>query len=171
MRHTSDTIAVDLLALAILHAQDNLILVQEHHPAGVSPYWVVPGGLVEAGEPIIDALMREVREEAGVQIEAIPRLAYVSQIDRPRHQAQTVAFVFEIDAWSGNLKADDPDGEIIQVELVPRVEAIGRLQRNGGWRGIQEPLLAYLHGHVAAGSMWCYRDTGDDQQLIARVGH
>lgn len=169
MRHTSDGIAVDQLALAILHSQAGIVLVQQHDPDGAPPYWVIPGGLVEAGELIIDALRREVREEAGVQIEGQPRLVCVSQIDRPYHHAQTIAFVFEIEVWRGPLAVADPDNEVIQAALVPQAEAIERLQRNGGWRGIQEPLLAYLQADVSAGSMWFYRDKGEGQEFVARI--
>ncbi|MDP9314048.1 MAG: NUDIX hydrolase [Chloroflexota bacterium] len=171
MRHSSDGIAIDQLALAILHSHEGIVLVQQQHSAGSSPYWVVPGGLVEAGELVIDALMREVREEAGVEIDALARLVCVSQIDRPQHQAQTIAFIFELEAWHGTLAVKDPDREVLEVALVPRREAIERLQRNGGWRGIQEPLLAYLHGDRNAGGMWFYRDTGDGQHLVTHVHH
>ena len=169
MRHTSDSMAVDHVALAILQSQDHLILVQQQHLATTTPYWVVPGGLVEAGELVIDALHREVREEAGVQIEDLPRLVCISQIDRPQHQAQTVVFMFVAAAWSGSLSVADPDNEVIHAALVPRAEAIERLRRNGGWPGIQEPLRAYLQGNVAMGSMWFYRDTGNGQQFVGRV--
>ncbi len=65
MRHTSDGIGVDHLALGILRHEDCLVLVQQQGDPNLPPYWVLPGGLVEAGELIVDALVREVQEEAG----------------------------------------------------------------------------------------------------------
>lgn len=45
MRHTSDAVAIDLVALAILRQGDSLVLVQQQRPNG-GRYWVLPGGLV-----------------------------------------------------------------------------------------------------------------------------
>jgi ADP-ribose pyrophosphatase YjhB (NUDIX family) len=69
MRHTSDGIGLDHLAYAILRREDGMVLVQQQTPHDLHPYWVLPGGLVEAGELIIEALAREVQEAAGVQIQ------------------------------------------------------------------------------------------------------
>ncbi|SFQ77058.1 ADP-ribose pyrophosphatase YjhB, NUDIX family [Psychrobacillus psychrotolerans] len=41
-----------------------ILLVKTHHGG-----WVYPGGQVEVGENLIDALVREVKEESGIDIE------------------------------------------------------------------------------------------------------
>ena len=169
MRHTSDNVAIDHLAIAILRRDDCVVLVQQQAPGEPRPYWVLPGGLVEAGELIADALIREVREEAGAHVTAIAQLVCLSQIDRPAHQMQTVAFIFEVGQWHGALQSNDPDAETIGAELVPYAEAISRLAANGGWPGIQEPLLAYLHGDARAGTVWFYREDPGGQLLVACV--
>ena len=49
---------------------------------GTEPHkgrWSIPGGLVELGEPILDALRREVQEETGLSVE--PK-AVVEVVDR-----------------------------------------------------------------------------------------
>ena len=71
MRHTSDGMGIDHLAIAILRRAESVVLVQQQGPDDPYPYWVLPGGLVEAGELITDALIREVWEEAGVQVTAL----------------------------------------------------------------------------------------------------
>src|SRR5258707_12036516 len=138
MRHTSGTIAIDHLAIAILRRDDCVVLVQQQAPGIAQPYWMLPGGLVESGELITDALIREVREEAGAHVTAIAQLVCISQIDRPAHQMQTVTFIFEVGQWDGALESNDPDAETIGAELVPYAEAIGRLAVNGGRPGSQE---------------------------------
>jgi ADP-ribose pyrophosphatase YjhB (NUDIX family) len=167
MRHTSDHVAIDHLALALLRHGDNLVLVQQQNPDDPEPYWVLPGGLVEGGELVMDALNQEVQEEAGVQVVSIRHLACLTQIDRPYYRAQTITFIFEVETWHGSVRSNDPDAEVIRAELVPLAEAINRLQRNGAWLGIQEPLLAYLHNDVGAGAVWFYREDADKQHLIA----
>jgi 8-oxo-dGTP diphosphatase len=167
MRHTSDGVAIDYLALAILRRENRVVLVQQRRSHEPHPYWVIPGGLVEAGELVMDALIREVREEAGVHVTAMTRLACLTQIDRPAQHAQTIAFIFEVERWHGTLTSDDPDAEILSVELVPCVEAISRLQANDGWPGIQEPLLAYLRGDARMGTLWFYREGLDGQRRVA----
>ena len=166
MRHTSEGMQIDLLALAILRRADQIVMVQQLTPHDHQPYWVLPGGLVEAGELVTDALIREVQEEAGVQVTAIGALVGLSQIDRPTHTAQTLAFVFEVVQWHGTLQCQDPDAKVCGVELVRFAEAIHRLQRNGSWPGIQEPLLAYLRGEVLAGTMWFYREDREGQHRL-----
>ena len=169
MRHTSDGIGVDHLALGLLRHEDSLVLVQQQGDGALPPYWVLPGGLVEAGELIVDALVREVQEEAGVQVTTIGRLVCLSQIDRPEYAMQTVAFIFEVAAWHGTLQSGDPDNEVLSVELVPLAEAISRLEVNGGWPGIQEPMLAYLRGETRAGGVWFYREGPASQRLVAHL--
>jgi hypothetical protein len=47
--------------------------------------------------------------------------------------------------------------------------AIGRLEINGGWPGIQEPLWAYLRGEARAGTIWFYREEQAIQSLVACI--
>lgn len=168
MRSTLDGVSIDHVALVILRQDDQIVLVQQQVPSG-QRYWVVPGGLVEASELIVDALVREVQEEAGVHVTSVAHLACCSQIDRPADSAQTVAFVFEVETWHGTLSNQDPDGEVLVVEFVPFDQAIHRLQHNGGWPGIQTPLLAYLQGAARAGTIWFYREDADGQHLVSSV--
>ena len=155
---------IEHVALAIVRRGDALLLVQQQNPDDSPPYWVIPGGLVEVGELISEALVREVAEETGAHVTALGDPAFITQIDRPSIPIQSVFFAFEVSQWHGALGSNDPDDEIRQVALVPLAEAIELLAANSGWRGVQEPLLAYLRGEVAVGSMWFYREGDNGQQ-------
>jgi len=53
---------------AILRWQDRVLLCR-HEKAGRGEYWLLPGGGVNSGESLFDALHRELREELGIQDE------------------------------------------------------------------------------------------------------
>jgi len=62
----------------IFDKQGRALLIQR----GTEPrkgHWSIPGGLVELGEPVLDALRRELKEETGLSIE--PR-AVIEVVDR-----------------------------------------------------------------------------------------
>ncbi len=44
--------------------------------------WVVPGGTVELGEPLEAALVREMREETGLEVEPVELLTVFDRIER-----------------------------------------------------------------------------------------
>ncbi len=73
---------------------------------------MLPGGGVEPGEALHHALYREVQEETGLQLSDVTHLAYCTHILHPQSAAQTIAFVFEVARWAGNLGAQDPDHDV-----------------------------------------------------------
>jgi mutator protein MutT len=44
--------------------------------------WVVPGGTVELGEPLDEALVREMREETGLEVEPLELITVFDRIQR-----------------------------------------------------------------------------------------
>jgi ADP-ribose pyrophosphatase YjhB (NUDIX family) len=53
---------------ALLRWQDRILLCK-HEKAGRGDYWLLPGGGVNSGESLTDALHRELREEVGIEDE------------------------------------------------------------------------------------------------------
>jgi mutator protein MutT len=77
---------------AVIRSDDGCILLARRNPGGPhGGLWEFPGGKVEAGECLPDALNREIREELGVEIEVGAGLAPVDH-DYPHVSIRLWAF-------------------------------------------------------------------------------
>lgn len=65
--------------------RDNAVLLVERAREPHKGYWSLPGGVVETGETLVEAVRREVREETGLQVEP---LAVVEIFERILRDAQ-----------------------------------------------------------------------------------
>ena len=168
------------IAAAVVRQGENILLVQQQGPNDPAPFWALPGGRVEPGELLHEALIREVREETGLEVASIGLLLHVTQHVQPTPfhwsgetdtsiGAIVTAFVFEVTAWSGDLCPADPDGFVKRCRFLPPAEAIRCLEGLPAVMG--EPILAFLRGEAMPGALWFYRQQPDaSDQLIARLG-
>lgn len=61
----------------IQNSRDEYLICKKPVTRGVFPgQWALPGGGIEKGERMVDALRREIREEVGIEIEAIKPLFF-----------------------------------------------------------------------------------------------
>jgi 8-oxo-dGTP diphosphatase len=58
------------LGVGALIFEDQKILLVERGKEPLKGYWSIPGGIVETGEKLVEAIRREVAEETGLVIEA-----------------------------------------------------------------------------------------------------
>jgi len=77
--------------------------------------WYLPGGGVDAGETAEGALVRELREEVGVEVEGRPRLVSIHSAERLFKGDHVI--VYRIDRWRRG--ASDAEGEILRAEFFP----------------------------------------------------
>ncbi|HUT80126.1 MAG TPA: NUDIX hydrolase [Candidatus Bathyarchaeia archaeon] len=88
----------------ILVKNDKVLLIRR---AGRTFYnfWALPGGMLEEGETVEQALVREMYEELGVTAQPLEILGVYSKPDRdPREQTISVVFICDYD---GVTKAAD----------------------------------------------------------------
>jgi len=106
---------------AVIVDDGNLLLVERSRPPAVGG-WAVPGGRVEPGETLSEAVRREVREETGLEVE-VGDVAWSGESVGPGEPPEWHFSI--IDFWAtpvgGVLRAGD---DAARAEWVP----IGRLR-------------------------------------------
>jgi 8-oxo-dGTP diphosphatase len=96
----------------VRNAKEEVLLIR-HHLRG----WEIPQGRVEEGENLVDALHREVAEEAGVEIEIGPLAAVWSMVSLPP------AIIF---AFLGRYTGGEPaaSGDSVEAGWFSEAEAV-----------------------------------------------
>lgn len=156
------------VAVALIRRGDTVLLVQQQGAHDAAATWALPGGVAERGELLTEALVREVREETGLEVQQIGHIAYIMQYDQPAEGYQSLVMAFEIDTWHGDVQIADPDHVILDTAFLPISEAIAHIEALP-WRHIREPSVAYLTGTALPGSLWLYRQHNNTEQLIAQI--
>ena len=109
---------------AVILDGDRVLLVKRGHEP-LKGHWSLPGGRVELGETLEAALVREVREETGLEITTGPVVEVFDRIDRASDGRITYHFVI-VDfacAPAGGLLAHASDAEDARWVLVNDLSA------------------------------------------------
>lgn len=124
-------------ALVVVRKGDRFLLVQE---SKYGEPWYLPGGRVEAGEPFIDAAVRETREEAGIPV----RVTGVIRIEHsPSPAGARIRVLFLAEPIDDTPPKSEPDDESLRAAWV----ALDDL-KDYPLRG---PEVAELFAYIAAG--------------------
>lgn len=105
----------------VLH-NDEILLVKRRYPPSAG-WWSVPGGHVEAGETLEEAVVRELHEETGIRGAEPKLIALTEYISRRRGSLKYHYLIVDylITSYSGNLERSD---EILDVGFFNLREAL-----------------------------------------------
>jgi len=98
----SKTESVELTVLCLVHRGDLLLL--QNRVKKDWQGWTMPGGHVEPGESIVDAVIREMQEETGLTV-LQPKLCGVKQF--PIDGGRYLVFLFETEEFEGRLRSSE----------------------------------------------------------------
>src|SRR5438477_7016483 len=99
---------------AIIIEGDRVLLVKRAHPP-IQGQWSIPGGVLEVGEVVRQAAIREVREETGLIVEPVELLGVYDRILRNTEQRVQYHYVlidFLCRLVGGDLQAADDAAEV-----------------------------------------------------------
>lgn len=117
------TEVVELTVLCLIQDGDRLLL-QNRVKADWKGY-TLPGGHVEPGESFVDAVVREMKEETGLDI-LQPRLVGIKQF--PRDGGRYVVLLFKTEHFSGELvSSDEGEMEWVEYERLPELNTVDDL--------------------------------------------
>jgi 8-oxo-dGTP diphosphatase len=121
-RNTHDrTRQIHVGAAVMLRPTDDgpeLLLAQRPPGEALAGFWEFPGGKLEAGETALHAVVREVREELGVDVEAIELMAQETHLYP--HGLQVVLSFVRCTAPTGTLQP--LDGQAFRWVLLAEVD-------------------------------------------------
>ena len=135
------------VAVAVFLRPDGTTLLARR-PAGkvYAGYWEFPGGKAEPGEPMMDALHREIREELGVDIERA--LPWITRVFTYPHATVRLHF-HRVLSWRGELEALEHDA--LSWERPESVTVAPLLPANGPvLKGLTLPAEYAITGGMAA---------------------
>lgn len=87
----------------ILKKDNKVLFVKRHNTDWASGYWNFPGGLLEEGETLVNAAIREAQEELGAIINSNDlKLIYVLQVRKSDKNTKDIfGFCFLAEQWQG----------------------------------------------------------------------
>jgi 8-oxo-dGTP diphosphatase len=109
---------IRIRAAGILTKGDQILLVR-HEKNGKS-YWLIPGGGVEFGESVEEALIREFKEEVGLDIKVGPMVLVHDSIP-PNHHRQVLNLYFMVSSEQFEIHVT-PDAVLRDAAFYPLSE-------------------------------------------------
>ncbi len=122
----------------VVHDGDLLMIRRGHEPAAGE--WSVPGGRVEAGELLVEAVVRELAEETGLEGACGELIGYVERIAADRH-----LLILDFEVTVLERREPVPGTDATEARWVP-LEDVAELDLPDG-------LAEFLHEHGVLGTI------------------
>lgn len=118
MRYTSNVIpTVD----AIIEKNGKILLIRRRKEPFTGS-WALPGGWVDEGETVEEAVVRETREETGLDVSPIAITGVYSQPGRdPRGNFITISFVCEVISGEERVGEDVAEVKWFPLDTIPEL--------------------------------------------------
>lgn len=125
------------VASGLIFDDDKILLVQNLR-RNATRDWSTPGGVVDAGEQVLEALSREVAEETALIVHDWSPMLYSVDVDFIGRSLTLHAEIYKAARFAGDLHVDDPDLVVVDGRWVTREKADELLDQSPRW--VAEPL-------------------------------
>lgn len=126
-------VRVELCVGAVAVDDGRLLLIRRGHGPAAGE-WSVPGGRVEAGETLVEAVMRELAEEAGVEGVCDRLVGWAERIGDDYHYVIVDFAVTVLEPGDVRAGSDADEAEWVALDEVPH-------------RPLVDGLADFLHEH------------------------
>ncbi len=92
-------------ACALIDTEDRIYITQRHLHVPQGGLWEFPGGKVESGEAVTDALIRELKEETGIDVthSCLSPLTFAIEDSNPKENI--IVLLYACRVWKNSPKA------------------------------------------------------------------
>ena len=120
------------VAATIIHENRILLVQRGKHPS--KDMWGLPGGVVEVGETLKEAVVREVKEETSVDVEPLELITVFDTIrkdDEGKVRTHFILFEYLCRYVGGNVNAatDAPDARWVSLDELDSIDIMPTTKR------------------------------------------
>ena len=148
------------VAGGLIEQDGRLLLVQNLRRDG-SLDWTTPGGVVDPGEGILQALSREVEEETGLSVTGWEGPVWQVEAEAPDMGWTLRVEVHRATGFEGAIAVEDPDGIVVDVAWHDIPGCHDCLSTS--WIPAREPMLAWLGERWLEPRIYRYRIHGTER--------